>query len=92
MSTTTMWNPTTHADYDTLKGFDVYTSDNEKLGTIAEICHPALEMPSARGNHVFRVEPGMFKKLFTDADEVFVPEQLIRMVTPEERTVILEVT
>jgi hypothetical protein len=88
---TTMWNPTTHADYETLKGFDVFTSDNEKLGTIAEVCHPAQEMPSARGNHYFRLKPGTLKKLFTDAEEVFVPERLVRMVNPDEDAVILEV-
>ena len=86
------WNPTTHADYETLKGFDVYTSDDEKLGTIAEVCHPATEMPAARGGHYFRVDPGTLKKLFTDADEVFVPEHLVRMVQPEDEKVILEVT
>lgn len=90
MSTT--WNPSTHADYETLKGFDVYTSDDEKLGTIAEVCHPAQEMPAARGNHYFRVDPGTLKKLFTDADEVFVPERLVRLVQPENDKVILEVT
>ena len=89
---TTIWNPTTHTDYDTLKGFEVYTSDNEKLGTIAEVCHPAMEMPSARGNHYFRVDPGALKKLFTDAEEVFVPERLVQMVNPDEDTVVLEVT
>ncbi len=91
MSTTT-WNPTTHTDYETLKGFDVYTSDDEKLGTIAEVCHPAIDMPAARGSHYFRVDPGTLKKLFTDADEVFVPERLVRMVTPDEQAVILDVT
>ncbi len=90
MSTTT-WNPTTHQDYETLKGFEVFTSDNEKLGTIAEVCHPAQDMPMARGNHYFRVEPGTFKKLFTDADEVFVPERLFLLVDPSNNKVILEV-
>ena len=89
MSTT--WNPTTHTDYETLKGFEVYTNDDEKLGTIAEVCHPAVEMPAARGQHYFRVEPGTLKKLFTDAEEVFVPERLVRMVNLNEDKVILEV-
>jgi hypothetical protein len=48
-------------------------------------------MPSARGNHYFRVEPGTLKKLFTDAEEVFVPERLVRSVNPDEDAVILEV-
>jgi hypothetical protein len=90
MSTTT-FTPLTHQDYDRLKGFEVFTSDNEKLGTIAEVCHPAMDMPAARGNHYFRVEPGTLKKLFTDAEEVFVPEQLIRSVDLQDDTVVLDV-
>jgi ribosomal 30S subunit maturation factor RimM len=89
MSTT--WNPMTHADYEILKGFDVYTSDDEKLGTIKEVLHPPTEMPQARGNHYFKVEPGKMKQLFSDQDEVFVPEQLIRRVDTREDKVILEV-
>jgi sporulation protein YlmC with PRC-barrel domain len=88
---TTMWNPTRHEDYDTLKGFEVYTSDNEKLGKITEVCHPAMEMSSARGKHYFRVDPGTMKKLFTNADEVFVPERLVSIVEPGDDKVILEV-
>jgi len=88
---TTMWNPTRHEDYDALKGFAVYTSDNERLGKITEICHPALEMPSARGKHYFRVDPGPLRKLCTDADEVFVPERLVSMIELDDDKVILEV-
>jgi hypothetical protein len=90
MSTTT-WNPMTHEEYDLLNGFDVYTSDSEKLGTIKEVCHPAMAMPEARGEHFFRVEPGMFKKLFSDLDEVFIAETMIRDVRPEDNRVILSV-
>lgn len=86
-----MWNPTTHADYDDLKGFDVYTSDNEKLGTIKEIFHPAADMPAARGQHVFKVEPGMLKELFTDDKDVYVSERMIRAVDTDDDKVILEV-
>jgi hypothetical protein len=89
MSTT--WNPITHTDYDTLKGYDVYSSDNEKLGTIKEVLHPQMDMPAARGNHSFRVEPGMMKKLFGDRDEVFVSESLIRTVNPGDEKVVLSV-
>jgi len=87
--TTTLWNPLTHQDYETLKGFDVYTSDDEKLGTIKEVFHPVTAMPSARGSHVFRVEPGVLKKLFSDQDEVYVPERLISRVDLDENRVIL---
>jgi len=85
------WNPTTRADYDGLKGFDVYSSDSEKVGTIKEVFHPQDEMPTARSRHYFHVEPGTFKKLFSDADEVYVSERLITTVDPNEDTVILEV-
>ena len=87
----TMWTPLTHEDYDTLKGFDVYTSDNEKLGTIEEVCHPPTAMPAARGGHYFRVEPGALKKLFGGQDEIYVPETLISRVDPSDDKVILEV-
>ena len=90
MSTTT-WNPTTHDEYDMLNGFDVYSSDNEKLGTIKEVCHPAAAMPAARGGHYFRVDPGKLKKLFSDQDEVFVAETMIREVRTDDDRVILSV-
>jgi hypothetical protein len=89
---TTMWNLTSDADYEILKGFDVYSRDNEKLGTITYILPPRDEMPTARGKHYFRVEPGMLKKLFSHQDEVFVPQRLIQSVLPDEDKVILEVT
>lgn len=86
----TSWQPTSHDDYETLKGFDVYTSDDEKLGTIKEVVHPtSTGMDAAIGGHYFRVEPGTLKKLFSDQDEVFVSETMIRDVRPEEDKVIL---
>jgi hypothetical protein len=90
-SMSSMWMPERHEDYDTLKGFDVYSSDDEKLGTIKEICHPQATIPTALGGHYFRVEPGKLKKLFGGQDEVFVPETLIRRVDPTEDEVILDV-
>jgi rRNA processing protein Gar1 len=88
----TYWNPMEHADYDALKGYDVYSRDNEKVGTIKEVLHPATEMPSARGKHYFKVDPGTVKRIFGDLDEVYVPERLIQAVDPGEDKVILEVT
>ena len=87
----TSWNPTTHADYDVLKGFEVFTRDNEKLGEVKEIFHPPTEMPAARGSHYFRVEPGTMKKLFSNQDEVFVSESMIQTVQPAEDKIILSV-
>jgi hypothetical protein len=89
-SMSSMWMPQRHEDYDTLKGFAVYSSDDEKLGTIKEVCHPQTAMPAARGGHYFRVEPGTLKKLFGGQDEVYVPEALIQRVDPAEDKVILE--
>jgi sporulation protein YlmC with PRC-barrel domain len=89
MSTMT-WNPQSHSDYDLLKGYDVYTSDDEKVGTIKDVLHPPTEMPTARGRHYFKVEPGMLKQLFSDQDEFYLPERLIQTVQPQEDKVILE--
>lgn len=86
------WNPSTHDDYDILKGFEVYSADDEKLGTIKDVLHPREEMPAARGKHYFRVEPGMMKKLFSDQEEIFVPERLVQTVRSEDHRVVLEVT
>ncbi|RIK40478.1 MAG: hypothetical protein DCC58_13815 [Chloroflexi bacterium] len=88
---TTLWNPTTHQDYERLKGFEVYTSDDEKLGKIDEVFHPPVDMPQARGGHYFRVDPGMLKKLFTDQDEIFISEQMIRTVSTNDDKIVLEV-
>ena len=90
MSTTT-WSPRSHQDYENLKGFEVFTSDNEKLGKIDEVFHPPVDMPQARGSHYFKVNPGPLKKLFTDQDEVFVSESLISRVEPTDDRIILEV-
>lgn len=87
---TSMWNPTTHQDYEQLKGFEVFTSDNEKLGKIDEVYHPPVEMPQARGRHYFKVDPGALKKLFSGQDEVFVSESMIRAIDPTEDRIILE--
>ena len=48
MSTTqTLWNPLTHQDYEPLKGFAVYTSDDEKLGTIDDVATICKEAKAA---------------------------------------------
>lgn len=85
------WYPTTHDDYDMLKGYEVRTSDNEKLGKIDAIYHPKEDMPEARGHHVFKVDPGTLKELFTSAEDVYIPERLIRSVDTQDDRVILEV-
>src|SRR5688500_2641828 len=64
MATMTTWNPTTHNDYDVLKGRDVFSADGEKVGEIAEILHPSMDMPAARGKHFFLLDPGLMKDWF----------------------------
>jgi ribosomal 30S subunit maturation factor RimM len=85
------WTPERHEDYDALKGMTVYSSDDEKLGKIQEIFHPQEDMPTARGRHFFRIEPGLLEGLFSDIDEVYVPERLVQTVDPDEDRVVLEV-
>jgi sporulation protein YlmC with PRC-barrel domain len=89
--TTMTWTPQTHDDYDALKGFDVYTSDDEKIGTIKEVFHPQEDIESARGKHYFRVEPGAIGGLFSDIDEVYIPERIVQSVNQDDDRVILEV-
>src|SRR5918995_3316303 len=80
-TTDTTWNPTTHEAYDTLKGRDVVSADNEKLGTIEAIFHPKQAMPEARGGHYVLVKPGMLKSWFGRGSAVYVPESAIAAVT-----------
>ncbi len=81
VTTTTTWTPTTHADYDRLKGMAVYSADGEKLGTIEAIFHPPDPMPQARGSHYFLVKPGTLKSWFGGGEEFYVPERAIGRVT-----------
>jgi sporulation protein YlmC with PRC-barrel domain len=79
MSTTmyATWTPTTHTDYDQLKGKDVYSRDGEKLGSIGAVFHPDLEMPEARGKHYFLLDPGVLREWFGGQQEVYLPESAI---------------
>ncbi|HEV2108303.1 MAG TPA: PRC-barrel domain-containing protein [Thermomicrobiales bacterium] len=83
MVNTMTWMPTTHADYDALKGRDVVSSDGQKVGTIEAIFHPNQDLAVARGNHYFLVKPGMVQNLF-GGEEVYVPETALTEVTPEQ--------
>lgn len=86
MATTASWHPTTHDDYNALKDRQVYTSDDETLGTIEQVFHPQAEMPEARGSHYFLIKPGALKEFF-GGDEVYLPERVISAVT-DDRVVI----
>ena len=77
MSVTTTWNPITHADYDALKGKDVFSADGEKVGSVSEILHPNMDMPAARGRHFFLLDPGLMKSWFGGFDQVYLPESTL---------------
>jgi hypothetical protein len=70
----------THTDYDTLKGLDVFSADGEKVGSIAEILHPNVDMPAARGKHFFLLDPGLMKDWFGGFNQVYLPESTIETV------------
>jgi len=67
----------THADYDMLKGKDVFSADGEKVGAIKEILHPNMDMPAARGHHFFLLDPGLMKDWFGGFDQVYLPESAL---------------
>ena len=77
MRATATWNPMTHADYDVLKGKDVVSADGEKVGSISEILHPKMDMPAARGNHFFLLDPGLMKDWFGGFNQVYLPESAL---------------
>jgi hypothetical protein len=83
MTVTTTWTPTTHADYDALKGREVFSADGEKVGTIGQIFHPNMDMPAARGRHVFLLDPGLMKDWFGGFNQVYLPEAAIDTVTAD---------
>lgn len=80
---TSSWNPTTHDDYDLLKGREVVSADGETVGSIAQILHPHLSMPDARGHHYFLVDPGPLQDWFDGLDKAYLPETTLTVVGPE---------
>lgn len=83
MHTTTSWNPTSHTDYDVLKGREVVSADGETVGSIAQILHPHLMMPEARGHHYFLLDPGPWKDWFGGLDKAYLPETSLAVVGPD---------
>ena len=83
MSVVTTWNPMTHADYDVLKGQPVFSANGERVGKIAQILHPAMNMPAARGRHFFLLDPGLIKDWFQGFDQVYLPESAIESITTD---------
>jgi hypothetical protein len=76
----------THSDYDTLKGKEVFSADGEKVGSIAEILHPNMEMPAARGRHFFLLDPGLMKDWFGGFNQVYLPESALDEVRSDRIT------
>lgn len=87
-TTRTAWNPKTHEDFDALRGMDVFTADDEKIGSIEEVLHPANDSTSPEW-HYFRIDPGFLDKLTGD-DEMYVRASFVEFVS--EDRVVLETT
>jgi hypothetical protein len=83
--TTPVWNPQTPEDYDALKGYAVFSSDNEPVGTVAAVFHPKATVPATDGGYYFAVKAGLLTNLF-EADEVYIPETAIRAVADGQVT------
>jgi len=82
-TTMTMWSPTTHADYDLVKGKDVYSADGEKVGKIKGVYHPEGDFAATRGRHFFLLDPGLLRDWFGGFDKVYLPESAITDVTAD---------
>jgi hypothetical protein len=67
----------THSDYDLLKGKEVFSADGEKVGSISQILHPNMDMPTARGRHFFLLGPGLMKDWFGGFNQVYLPESAL---------------
>jgi hypothetical protein len=80
---TTMWTPTSPADYELLLGKDAYSADGEKVGTVKEILRAAGDFAATRGRHVFLLDPGLLKEWFGGFDQVYLPETAVADVTPD---------
>jgi hypothetical protein len=89
-TTMTPWNPTTHEDYNKLKGMKVFAEDGQEVGEVKEIFHPNMEMPEARGKHYMLVSPGLLDNWFGGLEEAYLPETAIAGFTSDG--VVLSVT
>ena len=78
----TDWRPAGEADYDRLRGKTVYTSDDQPVGTIAAVFHPADEAPA-----IAEASPGHYFLLTgsrltgpAGAGELYMPDSAIGSV------------
>jgi hypothetical protein len=90
MHATASWHPPTHTDYDTLKGREVVSADGETMGSIAQVLHPHLTMPDARGHHFFLLDPDPRQECMHGLDKAYLPETALSSVDPER--VVLDLT
>ena len=74
-----------------LTGYTVYTSDHEEVGRIVAVGRSAMDGANPPDASVLHVRPGIVQRLVQGADEVVVPERLVRMVQPHAKRVILQV-
>ena len=79
------WTPTTHADYDRLKGQPVRSADAETLGTIATILHPEAALCEALSGHYVVVSPRRreHQRWFGRGSAFYVPESVIAADTED---------
>lgn len=84
------WNPMSDQDYGLIPGKDVYSRDDEKVGSIKEVWHPEADFPASRGQHYFLMDPGLLKDWFGGFDKLYLPESNIESVTADR--VVLNMT
>jgi hypothetical protein len=84
-------SPDGHDLHDELKGFEVFTSDDEKLGTVEAVLAPQTTASDAAAGQILRVEPGLIQKCFGEQEDIFVSESMIASVEPDANEVILNV-
>lgn len=84
-STVTAWTPTSHADYDRLKGQPVRSADAETLGTITAVLHPVAAMCEALGGHYVVITPARLQhqRWFGHGSAFYVPESAIAADTED---------
>ena len=81
-TTATGWHPSGEADFDRLKGKTVYTSDDQPVGTIAAVFHPADEdpaIPQASPGHYFLLERSRLTGP-VGTEELYMPDSVIGAV------------
>ena len=84
--------PDGEAGADELRGFEVFTADDDKLGTVGGILDGHPPTGDTLDGQVLRVEPGLIQKLFGAEEELLVSETMIDSIHSDDGEVILNVT